>query len=147
MDSKLQKRAIWITILGVVFVLVMVLAVNWNAIRSMFGNMDILSENGTITETMNSNIQESQVENDYRSFLQDDNFFDKEIEPMTKVSRAPSLSLLVTSVEKDLRVEVLDEEGRLVKGIGFFITILNQGEYKDLDQDGIIYVAGLKPGE
>ena len=107
MDSKLQKRAIWVTILGVVFVLGMVLAVNWNAIRTMFGNMDILSENGIITETMNSNIQESKVENDYRSFLQDDNFFDKEIEPMTKVSRAPSLSLLVTSVEKDLRVEVL----------------------------------------
>ena len=57
------------------------------------------------------------------------------------------LSMIVTSVEKDLRIQVVDILGNLVTGESLYVTVEDVGEYKDLDQDGIIYIADLKAGE
>ena len=40
-----------------------------------------------------------------------------------------------------------DEDGRVVRGISFFVDIEPEGEYKDLDKDGIIYLGDLDAGE
>ena len=62
-------------------------------------------------------------------------------------NRQNRLSLMVTSVEKDLRIQVVDESGEPVKGEGFFVKLDGMGEYKDLDQDGVIYIGDLDAGE
>ncbi len=85
---------------------------------------------------------------DYSAFLGDSTFFDKDKSDYEKLLEhtGKKLSLFATSVEKDLRVQILNEMGELVTGKELYIT-LNGEEYKDLDQDGIIYIGDLSPGE
>ena len=81
---------------------------------------------------------------DYSAFLGDETFFDQDKTDYEKLleNSGKKLSLLATSVEKDLRVQVLNELGELVTGEELFIT-LNGQEYKD----GIIYIGDLSSGE
>lgn len=54
---------------------------------------------------------------------------------------------MVISVEKDLRIQIVDSQGNLVTGESFFVKLDGLGEYKDLDKDGIIYIGDLTAGE
>ena len=56
---------------------------------------------------------------------------------------AARLSLVVTSVEKDLRIQIVDMQGNPVTGESFYVKLEGEGEYKDLDKDGIIYIGDL----
>ncbi len=61
------------------------------------------------------------------------------------------LSLVLTSVEKDLKVKLVDDEDTLVKGIKWGITVTddkdNASEYEDEDEDGIIHLTGISAGD
>lgn len=57
------------------------------------------------------------------------------------------LSLVATSVEKDLRIQIVDNEGVPVTGESFYVRVDGLGDYKDLDQDGVIYIADLDSGD
>ena len=85
---------------------------------------------------------------DYSAFLGDETFFDRDKSDYEKLLEhtGKKLNLFATSVEKDLRVQILNELGELVTGEELYIT-LNGEEYKDLDQDGIVYIGDLSPGE
>lgn len=96
---------------------------------------------------------------DTSAFLNDDTFFDADTLKAKQENAQDStqesgeteenkhLSMLATSVEKDIRVKVVDDDGELVSGQGFMIDIDGVGSYKDFDEDGIIYISNLKPGE
>ena len=58
-----------------------------------------------------------------------------------------NVSLMMSSVARDLRIMVVDSVGRLVTGTEFTVTIQDVGEYTDTDMDGVIYVDGLRSGE
>ena len=82
------------------------------------------------------------------AYLKDDDFFDpvnEENDPATE------LTLLVSSVEKDLRVNVIDGLGRLVSGQDFSISVKDSNgrthNYKDGDKDGSVYIAPVEPGD
>ncbi|MCR4584246.1 MAG: hypothetical protein K5686_00845 [Lachnospiraceae bacterium] len=86
----------------------------------------------------------------YRDFLKDDSFFDnEEYRPVVvkEEQRLPRLYLTATSIAHDMRLSVTDEDGRVVSGISFYVDIEPEGEYKDLDKDGLIYVPELKAGD
>lgn len=89
------------------------------------------------------------IGNDLSAFLRDATFFDPEENTWLegKLDEQNRLSLMVTSVERDLRVQVVDFEGKPVTGQSFLVELEGQGEYKDLDQDGILYIGGLSSGE
>lgn len=92
--------------------------------------------------------EESEYAEEEKAFLNDSEFLD-EYQPFEGVVREEDnneLSLLVSSVERDLRVRVVDNTGNSVSGEKFFVAVDGVGEYKDLDADGYIYVAGIKPG-
>ena len=55
--------------------------------------------------------------------------------------------MMVTSVEKDLRIQIVDTQGELVTGESFLVRLDGLGEYKDLDKDGVIYIGDLSAGE
>ncbi len=79
------------------------------------------------------------------AFMNDDDFFDKEgEEPLPGKER---LSLMVTSVEKDIRIQILDGSGIPVRGEEFTIVLEDKGEYADEDQDGVIYIDHIAAGE
>lgn len=91
----------------------------------------------------------TQIGNDLKAFERDEAFFDPEQTDMEELMETASkrLSLMVTSVERDLRVYVVDIFGEPVTGQPFVVTLSGEDEYKDLDQDGMIYIADLSPGE
>lgn len=80
-------------------------------------------------------------------FLKDEDFFDKETTPVAEnESQKPKAFMMVTSVERDLRIKVVDEENNMIEGYPFSVVIDNDRSYADDDRDGMIYITDLKPG-
>lgn len=85
-----------------------------------------------------------------KAFLNDKSFLD-EYQPFLNVERdndeLKEVSLLASSVSRDIRLTVVDAKGRSVSGEDFVFSIDGLGEYKDPDKDGYLYIGGVKPGK
>ena len=105
------------------------------------------AENGVQAEETVS--PDGQIGNDLKAFLKDNTFFDQEVNPILEAAKDNSnrLSLVATSIEKDLRIQIVDNEGIPVTGESFYVRLDGLGDYKDLDQDGIIYIGDLDSGD
>ncbi len=145
MDSKTKTLTVVCVVLMMLLILGTVVGIN------VWQDPEILTSTPAAErEETNAAPSPGQTEEaiDYSAFLGDETFFDQDKTDYEKLleNSGKKLSLLATSVEKDLRVQVLNELGELVTGEELFIT-LNGQEYKDLDQDGIIYIGDLSSGE
>ncbi|MBO4902181.1 MAG: Ig-like domain-containing protein [Lachnospiraceae bacterium] len=62
-----------------------------------------------------------------------------------------SLSLVLTSVEKDLKIKLVDQDDALVKGIPWGVTVTDEdgkvSDNDDDDEDGIIYLTDIGAGD
>lgn len=143
MDSKLRAQAIAIAVCVAALAIAMVFYVNRKE-DAAGGNGQAAFSNQT-----QGTLSEKYTDAELRAFLRDETFFDPDPTPASGiiVRETPQLYLLASSVYKDIRVTVVDESGQAVRGKSFFITVQDQGEYKDLDQDGIIYIPELTAGE
>lgn len=144
MDSKLRK----VTILSSVAVILLVgLLVFYNNRGEEPGRPAVPPE------SMQTQAPEDhggdQIGSDLTAFLRDETFFDPEINPVLEAAMDESirLSLVVTSVEKDLRVRIVDISGEPVTGESFYVELEGLGQYKDLDMDGVIYIGDLASGD
>lgn len=164
MDSKLRKTAILSSLAAILVVTLAVLLTNRDTKPSR-APVEKETEAKTETEESRPQVNGGQIGNDLKAFEYDDSFFDPELNPILEAAKDMSnrLSLVVTSVEKDLRIQVVDNEGVPVSGSSFFVELAkiaeNQGglggqapsdqdgSYKDLDQDGVIYIGDLEAGE
>ncbi len=82
------------------------------------------------------------------AFLQDETFFDPEVKFKSIESYSGrSVFLMMSSVAKDLRIMIVDSTGSLVTGTPFVVELRDVGEYTDNDEDGIVYIDGLRAGE
>ena len=152
MDSKLRKMAISASVAVILLVVVIVIAGNSKEAQSIRTDKNPIvgntsdNESVSITET---EILSGQIGEDLSAFLKDNTFFDEEVNPVLEDIRNQSnrLSLVMTSVEKDLRIQIVDIEGNPVKGESFYVSLEGHGEFKDLDRDGVIYIGDLSPGE
>jgi len=76
----------------------------------------------------------------------------KEDEKIEVIHQVRNISFSGTSIEKDLKITILDESSELVTGVAFKITAIKEGaedkpnEYTDEDMDGIIHVQELDGG-
>ena len=73
-------------------------------------------------------------------------------ETESEVIETISVFLTASSIEKDLKIKILDENDVRIKGQPFVITVTPDGategkEYNDQDMDGIIIVKPLEPGK
>lgn len=153
MDSRLRRTAIFFSLLMVLLVGSLVVFLNRDkipVIREMVALPEEQSTDGTgREETQTIDLSPEGLS----AFMKDETFFDQESSPpgfqsSTKEDEAQkTLSLLAHSVQKDLRVQILNQKGELATGESFFITLKEVGEYKDVDKDGIIYIGDLKPGD
>ncbi len=139
MDKKVRNVAIITVVMSMLLILLVVLLMNgWQHPAKESGvNSSETANSETITDVSNG-----------KPFLEDPSFLD-EYQPYAGAVREEDesqLALLVSSVERDLRVTVIDDKGNAVKGIKFYVTVDGIGEYKDLDADGYIYIGGIKPG-
>ncbi|MCI8521777.1 MAG: hypothetical protein HFI62_01065 [Lachnospiraceae bacterium] len=146
MDSKRMRRALF-AMVGMFLLLIAVIALmNLDTVKSKLGlAQEPEQEMATIEETETDG---GQIGNDLSAFLRDETFFDEE--PRFKSIETYSgrnVFLMMSSVAKDLRVMVVDSVGRLVTGAPFTIEVQGGGEYTDEDEDGIIYIEGLRAGE
>jgi GH25 family lysozyme M1 (1,4-beta-N-acetylmuramidase) len=105
------------------------------------------------TEEPEEVLPKGQIGNNLYGYLQDNTFFDEEKNAILEqaMDQSNRLSLMITSVEKDLRVQVVDVDGKLVPGIKFIVRLSDSSgqssDYKDLDRDGVIYAGQLSPGD
>lgn len=152
MDSKLRKAAINASLAVILLVVIIVVAGNSKDEQSSQSGKRPVAESMSDKEAkpiVQTEIQSGQIGDDLSAFLKDNTFFDKEVNPLLEDIRnqANRLSLVMTSVEKDLRIQIVDIEGKPVKGESFYVSLEGLGEFKDLDKDGVIYIGDLSSGE
>ncbi len=154
MDSKKLRR----TILGVIIVFIIItgviIAANRDMIREKFGSgTGKKSSNAAVSSDpegsrANGQTDSGQLGNDLQGFMQDDGFFDPEVKYKSIETYAGrAVTPIMSSVAKDIRIMIVDSRGRLVTGAPFSIKIQELGEYTDDNEDGIIYIDGVRAGE
>ena len=146
MDSRMLRYALLVVTLFVGSVFVLMLGIN--------GYLTPQEQKEPAVQAVV--VEEEKVEADGRikgsdlsAWMYDDTFFDEEkSSTLLKIEKdSKTLSLVITSIEKDLRIHVVDGSGDLVKGYVFKVHVGENGLYKDTDRNGEIYVANMKPGE
>ena len=63
-----------------------------------------------------------------------------------------TISMTGSSIERDLKIKIINEQKKLVSGGAFVITVTSNGsghsqQYNDHDQDGIIYIKSIDAGQ
>ncbi|MDE7251943.1 MAG: hypothetical protein K2O32_03250 [Acetatifactor sp.] len=169
MDSKLRKTAILSSLAAILVVTLAVLFTNQDSGSRSGNHREPQSQESSQSAEQGSNptgsgVINGQIGNDLKAFEYDESFFDPERNPVLEAAKnmANRLSLVVTSVEKDLRIQVVNSDGVPVKGESFYVELHKagaggeavsgqpsdgDGSYKDLDKDGIIYIGDLEAGE
>ena len=153
MDSRLRTITIAACVGVVMFVLVIVLYVN----RDLFGGKGTRKDSGALISASEDNGEKAVAEkteegywigDDLSAFKEDESFFDKEATKYDEyVKKHKTLSMITTSVEKDLRIKIVDYDGKVLEDKELSVTIEGKGDYKDTDKDGIIYIPYIKAGE
>lgn len=175
MDSKIKRRAILVSAGMILLVLVVTFLGNTSRIESLVKRYPAgeEQEGGTPSEIdplAEATEEESEAEDqgsyakegfagsdpalqtgdDLRAFLNDATFFDKELSSYEKrllEENQKSLTFVTTSVERDLRIQILDGAGNVVTGVPFVVNLKDQGSYIDQDKDGIVYISSLSAGD
>ena len=148
MDSKWKRTAVCVSACMCLLLLLLVLFTN---LPKRKGTADAGGEVPAAGTQMNQDTgagQQGADKSNLSAFMQDEYFFDRDTKETDSLyDETNRLSLIVTSVEKDLRVQIVDRDNKPVEGESFYITLNGKDEYKDLDKDGVIYIGDLPAGE
>lgn len=148
MDSKWKRTAICVSACMCLLLLLLVLFTNLPQRKGTADAGDAVTSAGTQTDQDTGAGQQGADKSNLSAFLQDEYFFDRDTKETDRLyDETNRLSLIVTSVEKDLRVQIVDRDNKPVEGESFYITLNGKDEYKDLDKDGVIYIGDLPAGE
>ena len=141
MDSKFLRVTLLISLLFMTTIFFVVLYSNG------IGPGQKPKSSQTTKTVVEEVVLSGQIGNDLYGWMEDESFFDevKVVEEETEGN--VRVNLIATSVEKDMRIRVVGPDGKPIEGHFFKILVDETDEYKDLDRDGIIYVADLKAGE
>ncbi|MGN0277871.1 MAG: GH25 family lysozyme [Lachnospiraceae bacterium] len=147
MDSKSMKRTM-LAMIAMFLVLVAVIALtNLDMVKQKLG-LSVQEQAQETAATEETDADGGQIGNDLSGFLNDETFFDPEVKfKSIETYSGKNVSMVMSSVAKDLRIMIVDSVGKLVTGAPFTVQIQGIGEYKDTDEDGIIYIDGLRAGE
>lgn len=145
----------------IVLLLFLILVLIFMGAAVVFGCMEL---SGNISDEIE--VSKSYTEEDGRiigadlsAFLRDDDFFDKDTSSKTNSNYSAeqeydengqpvtAVSLLASSVEKDIRVRIVDDKGNIVTGHDFMIDVEGEGLHIDEDMDGVIQIQNVKPGD
>jgi GH25 family lysozyme M1 (1,4-beta-N-acetylmuramidase) len=148
MDSKWKRTAVCVSACMCLLLLLLVLFTNLPQRKGTADAGGAVTSAGTQTDQDTGAGQQGADKSNLSAFLQDEYFFDRDTKETDRLyDETNRLSLIVTSVEKDLRVQIVDRENKPVEGESFYITLDGKDEYKDLDKDGVIYIGDLPAGE
>ena len=136
MDSKLRGLAIAVSALVILVIVALVYEFN--------------NKSGEIKKVSNPVSVNDTGEESFHAFLDDETFFDEDPKDETAYfvgDENPHLFINATSVFHDIRVEITLENGEPVKGNEFTVIVDGQGEYLDVDKDGLVVIPDLMAGE
>ena len=144
MDSKMLRRALLMVTLFVAMVFVMIILINDNNKKTNAKATDT-----PITETEIADESGMIIGSDLNAWMNDETFFDAEVIGDGRYDNEKGKQLVVStsSVEKDLRIKLLDENGNLIKGSQFSVVVGESITATDEDMDGVIHIMDLKPGD
>lgn len=148
MDSKL--KGLTISCMFFLIILVILFVVYMNRSELPVKRDDSQTANKTVQneDAANETFEGKQIGNNLKAFLEDEEFFDKEKTKYQEyLEQRNTISMILTSIEKDLRIKIVNYDGDIVTGESFVVDISGKGEYTDDNQDGIIYVPYLKAGD
>lgn len=156
MDSKGKKIGILFVLCSLLVVLAAVVLANYNKFMGKgsdpaagssadSGSREIIEADGRVHGA------------DLSAFMRDSDFFDAEVPNSSSQNTydevdengdlVRSLTVLASSVERDIRVKIIDDQGDVVPGEVFSVEVVDTGVYVDEDRDGIIMISDIKPGE
>lgn len=156
MDSKGKKIGILFVLCSLLVVLAAVVLANYNKLMGKgsdpaagssadSGSREIIEADGRVHGA------------DLSAFMRDSDFFDAEVPNSSSQNTydevdengdlVRSLTVLASSVERDIRVKIIDDQGDVVPGEVFSVEVVDTGVYVDEDRDGIIMISDIKPGE
>lgn len=145
MDSKRLMKTLIAIFIFFFFIIAITVAVNWDMLSGKLGLNNAQTAEAESEEVLT---QDKRLGNDLSAFMRDETFFDNQPRYKSIESFAGrAVSIIMSSVAKDLRIMVVDSRGQLVKGVPFTVTVQELGEYTDNDEDGIIYLDKLRAGE
>lgn len=148
MDSKWKRTAVCVSVCMCLLLLLLVLFTNLPKRKGTADAGGAVPAAGTQTDQDTGAGQQGADKSNLSAFMQDEYFFDRDTKETDSLyDETNRLSLIVTSVEKDLRVQIVDRDNKPVEGESFYITLNGKDEYKDLDKDGVIYIGDLPAGE
>lgn len=146
MDSKKMRRMLCAMVAMFVVLVGVIAIMNLDTVERKLGILP--AEQAEETVVIQEDTTGVQRGNDLSAFMRDETFFDPEVKFRSIESYSGRrVFLVMSSVAKDLRVMIVDSMGRLVTGTPFTIKIQGIGEYTDSNEDGVIYVDGLRAGE
>ncbi len=155
MDSKAKKIGILLVLCAALIAMAAAVVISFN---HFMGNdkekasVDVTDEAAGYIES------DGRVRGaDLSAFLQDSDFFDEEVQNSSNNTSynevdengnaVSTLTLLASSVERDIRVKIVDDSGETVSGQEFAVEVADTGVYVDNDKDGVILISDIKPGE
>ena len=141
MDSKFLRITLLVSLLFMITVFLVVLYSNGIGPGQKKERQEVLKEQ---TKEI---ILDGQIGNDLYGWMADEAFFDKAPVKEVVEDGMMRVNLVASSIEKDMRIKIVDKEGDPITGQFFKILLNEEDEYKDLDRDGVIYIADLDPGE
>ena len=158
MDSKGKKIGILIVLSAVLLATAAVMMVNYNQLMGNNKNKPAVAE--TASNTAQTVEADGRVKGaDLSAFLKDEEFFDKDMSNSSNSNESVydeidengdiirNLTLLASSVERDIRVKIVDDKGDAISGQDFMVEVEDTGAYIDENKDGVICISDLKPGE
>lgn len=146
MGSKKLRRTLFLVVMIFLMITVIVAMMNWELIEERLGLGSRIEE--TSVSVAEPVTEDKQIGNDLQAFMQDETFFDSDTHYQSiEIYSGKAVSIVMSSVAKDLRIMIVNSSGKLVTGFPFTVTIQGLGEYTDTDRDGIIYIEKLRAGE
>lgn len=156
MDSKGKKFGILFVLCALLAVMAAVVMANYNR----FLGKDTSTVSGSATDSVSGQIIEADGKvhgADLSAFMKDSEFFDADVPNSSNQNTydevdengdpVRSLTISASSVERDIRVKIMDDKGDVVPGQAFEVEVADTGVYVDEDKDGVILISDIKPGE
>lgn len=150
MDSKLKETVIVIAVLAVLTIVGITFVINGFGKEKHTESVPAASS----TESISKPLEKGKSYYDLHAWEHDDTFFDSEADSLAQrlMEQMSTLSIRAVSVEKDLRVSVLDYTNSLKTGEEFEIIFsypntTRKITKKDTDKDGVVYFDNVLPGE
>lgn len=144
MDSRFIRNTVIVSLLFIITIFLVVLYAN--GLGPGQGKAKDRETRAAIEEAVAEGQTGGQIGENLYGWMEDESFFDEE--PVEEeIEERESVSLIATSVEKDLRIQIVGEDGEVVEGEFFEVLINGQDRYSDLNRDGVVYVGELQAGE